>query len=330
MKFKSKNLLVTGGSGFIGSNFIKYFFEKYNNVNIYNLDLLTYAGNIENTNEFKYNKRYMFIHGNICDRVLVKKIFTEYNIDGVINFAAESHVDNSIKHPEKFIETNINGVFNLLNVAFKSWMSGPFSKKKSFKNARFHQISTDEVYGSILKGKFKEDSNYKPNSPYSSSKASAEMIVRSFNKTFGLNTTISICSNNYGPNQNKEKFIPKVIDCLIENKSIPVYGNGNNIRNWIHVDDHASAILKIFNDAEDGKRYNVGTDFEVSNIQLIELIVNEFSNMKINVKPKISFVPDRFGHDMRYSLNSEKICNELNWKSEKELKNFINQLNIKK
>ena len=330
MKFKSKNLLVTGGSGFIGSNFIKYFFETYDNVNIYNLDLLTYAGNIENTNDFKCNKKYRFIHGSICDRVLVEKIFAEYNIDGVINFAAESHVDNSIIYPEKFIDTNINGVFILLNVAFKNWMSGPFRKKKLFKNARFHQVSTDEVYGSILKGMFNEDSNFKPNSPYSSSKASAEMIIRSFNNTFGLNTTISICSNNYGPNQNKEKFIPKVLDCLIKNKPIPVYGNGNNIRNWIHVDDHCSAIIKIFNDADDGKRYNVGTDFEVSNIQLIELIVNELSHIKINVKPKISFVTDRFGHDHRYSLNSEKIFKELGWKSKKELKNFINQLNIKK
>ena len=211
MKFRSKNLLVTGGAGFIGSNFINYFFKKYNSTNIINLDLLTYAGNLDNLNNISNNPSYTFIHGDICDKKLVDDIFLKYKIDGVINFAAETHVDNSIKKPDIFIKTNINGVFNILQIAYKYWMNKPFKIDTGFELARFHQISTDEVYGSIESGSFTENSRYSPNSPYSASKASADMLVRSFNKTYGLNTTISICSNNFGPNQNAEKFIPKII-----------------------------------------------------------------------------------------------------------------------
>ena len=192
MKFRSKNLLVTGGAGFIGSNFINYLFKKYNEINIYNLDLLTYAGNLDNTSNFINNPKYTFIKGDICDKTIVQNIFDKYKIDGVINFAAESHVDNSINNPEKFIRTNINGVFNLLSCAYTNWMNKPFEIKKEYRNSRFHQISTDEVYGSILKGSFDEESSYQPNSPYSASKASADMIIRSFNKTYGLPLTLFI------------------------------------------------------------------------------------------------------------------------------------------
>ena len=272
MKFRSKNLLVTGGAGFIGSNFINYLLKKYDSLKIYNLDLLTYAGNLENTNLFKENPNYFFIKGDISNEGLVQSLFDEYEIDGVINFAAESHVDNSIVNPEVFIKTNINGVFNLLNISYKNWMSSNFKLKNKFKHSRFHQISTDEVYGSIIDGSFSEKSQYRPNSPYSASKASADMLVRRFNKTFGLNTTISVCSNNYGKNQNKEKFIPTIINSLINGKSIPVYGDGLNVRDWINVKDHCEAIEKVFNNSSSGETYNVGANNEISNLELIDKI----------------------------------------------------------
>ena len=329
MKFRSKNLLVTGGAGFIGSNFINYLLKKYNEINIYNLDLLTYAGNLDNTSNFINNPKYLFINGDICDKTIVQNIFDKYKIDGVINFAAESHVDNSINNPEKFIRTNINGVFNLLSCAYTSWMNKPFEIKKEYRNSRFHQISTDEVYGSILKGSFNEESPYQPNSPYSASKASADMIVRSFNKTYGLNTSISICSNNFGKNQHKEKFIPTVIENLINNKPIPVYGNGENIRDWISVYDHCSAIDILFNKSDFGSTYNVGGNNELSNINLINIVFEILKKYK-NINKNIEFVNDRFGHDFRYSLNIKKIKNDLNWfpgtNFKIQLENYIKEL----
>lgn len=310
--FRCKNLLLTGGAGFIGSNFIKYFFEKYDKTNIINLDALTYAGNLKNLSSIQNNGRYRFIEGNICDKDLVEKIFSKYEIDGVINFAAESHVDNSILNPDIFIKTNINGVYNLLSTAFKYWMDKPFKVKDKFKNSRFHQISTDEVYGSINSGSFSEESKYSPNSPYSSSKASADMIVRSFNKTFGLDTTISISSNNFGPNQHKEKFIPMIINSLLENKKIKVYGDGNNIRDWIYVIDNCKAIDKIFCEAKSGKVYNVSGENELNNLELIDIIY-ELMSKYVEVHKQIEFVKDRFGHDKRYSLSQEKFKRELHW-----------------
>ena len=314
MKFRSKNLLVTGGAGFIGSNFINYLLKKYDSLKIYNLDLLTYAGNLENTNLFKENPNYFFIKGDISNEGLVQSLFDEYEIDGVINFAAESHVDNSILNPEVFIKTNINGVLNLLNISYKNWMSSNFKLKNKFKHSRFHQISTDEVYGSIIDGSFSEKSQYRPNSPYSASKASADMLVRSFNKTFGLNTTISVCSNNYGKNQNKEKFIPSIINSLINGKSIPVYGDGLNVRDWINVKDHCEAIEKVFNNSSSGETYNVGANNEISNLELIDKIYFDLKK-KFKIEKKIKFIDDRFGHDRRYSLSTSKIFNDLNWEA---------------
>ncbi len=319
MKFRSKNLLVTGGAGFIGSNFIDHILKKYKSLKVYNLDLLTYAGNLENTNSYKDNPNYFFIKGDISNTDLVESLYDEFKIDGVINFAAESHVDNSIVNPEVFIKTNINGVFNLLNISYKKWMSSNFNPKNKFKHSRFHQISTDEVYGSIIEGSFSEKSQYRPNSPYSASKASADMLVRSFNKTYGLNTTISVSSNNYGKNQNKEKFIPTIINSLINGKSIPVYGDGLNVRDWINVKDHCEAVEKVFNNSLNGEIYNVGANNEISNLELIEKIYFELKK-NYTIEKKIKFVQDRFGHDRRYSLSTKKIFNELNWKAKYKMK----------
>ena len=321
MKQRSKNLLITGGAGFIGSNYINYILSKYKNINVFNLDKLTYAGDLNNIIKFNDKKNYFFIEGDICDFSLLKKIFNSYKIDGVVNFAAESHVDNSIKNPQVFIKTNINGVFNLLSICNKFWMNKPFYSKKEFQFSRFHQVSTDEVYGSIPLGSVSENSEYKPNSPYSASKASADLLVRSFNKTYGLNTTISISSNNYGINQHSEKFIPKILESLKNNSEVNLYGDGTNIRNWINVLDNCKAIDKIFNYSNKGETYNIGTQYEISNIDLIKTIYK-----LVRKKPKINFIQDRFGHDYRYSLDSTKIYNDLGWKSSIEFKDGIKKL----
>ena len=322
MKFRSKNLLVTGGSGFIGSNFINYILNKYRDTNIINIDLLTYAGNIDNNSSINNSSRYKFIKGDICDAELVKQIFNDFKIDGVINFAAETHVDNSIKGPDVFIKTNINGVFNLLNNAYKFWMNNPFEVKERYRLSRFHQISTDEVYGSIIDGSFNENSKYSPNSPYSSSKASGDLIVRSYNKTFGLNTTISISSNNFGINQHNEKLIPMVVNCLIHNKPIPIYGDGMNIRDWIDVNDHCNAIDMIYNKSKPGESYNVGAGNELTNLMIIDLVENIISKDR-KIKKKIKFVKDRFGHDRRYSLDTTKIKSEMGWEAKNNFRESL-------
>lgn len=325
MDFKIKNLLVTGGAGFIGSNFINYLVKNKVKVNIYNLDDLTYAANLNNDNLLNHMKNYIFIKGNICDYKLLSEVFFDYKIDGVINFAAETHVDNSIISPDNFIKSNINGVFNLLKISNKFWMKKPYMKKKHYENSRFHQVSTDEVYGSIETGSFNEKSQFRPNSPYSASKASGDMLVRSFYKTYGLNVTTSFCSNNFGPNQHSEKLIPKVIHCLLNNKSIPVYGDGLNVRDWLFVEDHCLAIEKIYNHAKAGECYNIGGNSEITNLELIKLIAK-----LMGIKPKIKFVKDRYGHDKRYSLDCSKIEKELkintNNNFEKNLKKYLKTL----
>lgn len=311
MEFRCKNLLVTGGAGFIGSNFIEYLLNKYNDLIIYNLDFLTYAGNLKNTKNFKNSERYNFIHGNICDELLLDKIFKDHKIDGVINFAAESHVDNSIKNPEIFIETNVIGVYKLLDVCYKNWMISNFKHKSNFIYSRFHQISTDEVYGSIVSGSFKEEDVCKPNSPYSASKASADMLVRSYSKTYGLNSVISRCSNNFGLNQHHEKFIPMIIKSISNNLPIKVYGDGSNVRDWIYVIDHCIAIDLIYNYGENNTIYNVAGKNEMTNLELIDMIYSIIGN---KYAKSINFIDDRFGHDKRYSVDISKISGELSWK----------------
>lgn len=249
-----KSILITGGAGFIGSNFLRIFLGKYADSYdaIINLDSLSYAGNLENLKGTQQYKNYHFIKGDICDSAVVERIFKDYNVDCVIHFAAESHVDNSINSPEIFIKTNIYGTWNLLNCAYKHWLDSPFCHKKGYENALFHHISTDEVYGTLGKtGKFSEKTPYAPNSPYSASKASSDMIVRSYAHTFGLHAIITNCSNNYGMHQHDEKLIPTIIRNALLGKEIPIYGDGKNVRDWLFVEDHCDAICAVFEYARD-------------------------------------------------------------------------------
>jgi dTDP-glucose 4,6-dehydratase len=293
----SLKLLVTGGAGFIGSNFIRLAL-KGGNIRILNLDLLTYAGNLENLDEVSSHTNYSFIKGDIADGSFILKLFEENKFDSVINFAAESHVDRSIADSSEFIRTNISGTHALLEAARKVGVQ------------KFIQVSTDEVYGSLgPDGKFTETTPISPNSPYSASKASADLLVQAYYSTYGLPVCITRCSNNYGPFQFPEKLIPLVISNAIEDKAIPVYGDGLNVRDWIHVDDHNSAILKVLFEGIPGEVYNIGADSERSNIEIIRSILN------ILGKPEtlITYVKDRPGHDRRYAIDSNKIRGKLNW-----------------
>ena len=313
----NKNILVTGCAGFIGSNFVPYFLDKYQDYNIINLDLLTYAGDLKNLKECKSNTNYKFIKGNICNRELVEFIFNEYDIQGVIHFAAESHVDNSIKNPGVFVETNVNGTFTLVDVAQKYWMEKPFTYKKGYEESRFHHISTDEVYGTLNEtGLFTETTPYAPNSPYSASKASSDMIIRSYHETFGLNTVITNCSNNYGPKQHDEKLIPTIIRKALNNESIPIYGDGKNIRDWLYVLDHCKGIDVVFHDGKKGETYNIGGKNERTNLQIVHRIcslLDSYVPRKERYSNLITFVEDRAGHDRRYAIDAEKIENQLGW-----------------
>ena len=321
------NILITGGAGFIASNFIPYFLKKHKNYNIINLDLLTYAGNLENLKECKDDIRYKFIKGNICNRELIEFIFTEYDIQGVIHFAAESHVDNSIKNPAIFIETNVNGTFTLLDVAQKYWMKKPFSYKKDYQRCRFHHISTDEVYGTLNETDFfTEATPYAPNSPYSASKASSDMIVRSYQETYGLNTVITNCSNNYGPKQHDEKLIPTIIRKALEKGSIPIYGDGKNIRDWLYVLDHCKGIDLVYHIGKVANVYNIGGRNERTNIQIVNTIctiLDEKIPTDKSYKELITFVEDRAGHDRRYAIDASKIENELRWKADEDFESGI-------
>ena len=293
------HILVTGGCGFIGSNFIRHMLSKYP-YSIINLDKLTYAGNLENMKDIENDRRYSFVKGDIIDRHLLENIFDTSRIDAVINFAAESHVDRSIMNPDEFIQTNINGTFNLLEIA----------KKRGIK--RFVQISTDEVYGSLGKeGKFTEYTPISPNSPYSASKASADMLAMAYFKTFGMPVVITRCSNNYGPYQFPEKLIPLIITNALADIALPVYGDGMNIRDWIHVLDHCGAIDTVFHKGVEGEVYNIGGENERANIEIVKLILD------ILGKPHslIQYVTDRLGHDRRYAIDSTKVKNELGYKT---------------
>ncbi len=315
MKRKLNNILVTGGAGFIGSNFIHYVFKNTSlGGEIVNVDKLTYAGNLENLIEIGNNygeKRYFFEKADICDFNTIKKIFEKYDIDTVVNFAAESHVDRSIFGPKDFVQTNIIGTFTLLEVARENW--------KDMEDVIFHHISTDEVYGSVEEGGyFYEDTAYKPNSPYSASKASSDHLVRAYHKTYSLPVTISNCSNNYGPYQFPEKLIPLMILNILEEKNLPVYGDGKNVRDWLYVEDHCSAIWKILNQGKIGETYNIGGGNEWENIRLVHFLSEKIGQLygkdKDYYKKLITFVKDRPGHDRRYAINCDKIKQELGWK----------------
>ncbi|MGH4123599.1 MAG: dTDP-glucose 4,6-dehydratase [Clostridium sp.] len=310
-----KTYLVTGGAGFIGSNFIIYMLKKYNDKKIINLDKLTYAGNLENVKEVENNPNYKFVNADICDKETVNKIFEENDIDYVVNFAAESHVDRSIGGPEIFIKTNIIGTTNLLNTAKDAWKT-----KEGFKKGKkFLQVSTDEVYGSLGDvGYFTENTPLDPHSPYSASKASADLIVKAYYDTYKMPINITRCSNNYGPYQFPEKLIPLIINNCLNKKPIPVYGDGLNIRDWIYVEDHYRAIDMVIKKGKTGKVYNIGGHNEKSNIDIVKIII-KFLNENVDntiTEELIKYVEDRKGHDRRYAIDSSNIENELSFKPE--------------
>lgn len=323
----NKTLLVTGGAGFIGSNFVSHILESNQNLRIINLDSLTYAGDLKNLNEIGSNNSYSFVEGDICDRNLIEKLFIEYNFSGVIHFAAESHVDNSIKNPGAFVDTNITGTFNLIDVAKKNWMDAPFKFKKGHENSRFHHISTDEVYGTLgEEGLFTESTPYAPNSPYSASKAASDFIVRSYFHTYGMNVVTTNCSNNYGPKQHDEKLIPTIIRKAISGENIPIYGDGKNIRDWLYVLDHCKGIELVFNTGKSGETYNIGGRNERDNLYIVNsicTILDEILPSKKSYKEQITFVNDRPGHDFRYAIDATKIEKELGWQADENFESGI-------
>ena len=318
----SETILITGGAGFIGSNFVPYFCEKYPQYKIINLDKLTYAGNLDNLKECDGMENYTFVQGDICDADLIEKLFAENDIRGVIHFAAESHVDNSIKGPRAFINTNIVGTFNLLEAARKQWMDAPGKVKLGYENCRFHHISTDEVYGALGEtGMFREDTPYAPNSPYSASKASSDFLVRAYHHTFGMNVTTSNCSNNYGPKQHNEKLIPHIISKALAGQLLPIYGRGENVRDWLYVLDHCKAIDLIYHNGKSGETYNIGGRNERNNITIVKTICAILDEKKPRSDGKkyeeqITFVADRAGHDFRYAIDATKLENELGWRAD--------------
>lgn len=326
----NQTLLITGGAGFIGSNFVPYFVNKYKNYNVINLDVLTYAASLENLKEVQNAPNYNFIKGDICDRALIEKIFKDYDIKGVIHFAAESHVDNSITRPEAFIKTNVMGTFTLLDVARKYWLASPFNYKEEYSKCRFHHISTDEVYGTLkdTDAAFEESTPYAPNSPYSASKASSDFIVRSYFHTYGMNVTTSNCSNNYGPKQHPEKLIPKIITNCLEGKQIPVYGDGMNVRDWLYVLDHCKGIDLVYHKGAAGQTYNIGGENERNNLYIVKKICSILDELKPKANGKkyeelISFVKDRPGHDRRYAINAAKIKKDLTWQADENFESGI-------
>ena len=310
MSFHS-TILVTGGAGFIGSHFVRRIARNYPSTRIINLDLLTYAGDLNNLIDISNFPNYEFIHGDINDFDFIYDLFTIHDFDSIIHIAAESHVDNSIKNPFGFAQTNIQGTLNLLESARKSWVN-------NLKKHRFYHISTDEVYGSLGdKGKFNENTSYDPRSPYSASKASSDHFVRAYHHTYGLPVLISNCSNNYGPSQHVEKLIPLMIKNIINNKPLPIYGKGENIRDWLFVEDHVEAIDLILHKGEIGSTYNIGGNNEYKNIDIVYKLI-EFTDHFLGRPERtseklVSFVPDRLGHDFRYAIDATKIKNELGW-----------------
>ena len=322
-------ILITGGAGFIGSNFINYFINKNKNVKIINIDLLTYASDLNSLTDVENNSRYTFIHGDICNRELIENLFKKYNIKGVIHFAAESHVDNSIDKPGVFVNTNILGTFNLLDVAKYYWMEAPNKYRNEFENSRFIHISTDEVYGTLGKEDlFTEKTPYAPNSPYSASKASSDFMVRSYFHTYGLNVITTNCSNNYGPFQHDEKLIPTIIRKALANEKIPIYGDGKNVRDWLYVLDHCKGVELAYYKGNVGETYNIGGGNERNNIEIAKRICDRLDLLKPKNNSyfnQITFVKDRPGHDFRYAIDATKIQNNLGWNANENFDSGLNK-----
>jgi len=326
--YKPNNILVTGGAGFIGCNYVRYMLETYPDVQIINLDLLTYAGSLDNLKDLPDESRHTFVQGDICDRALIDSLLREHKIDTIVHFAAESHVDNSISGPEVFVKTNVLGTFTLLESARQYWLN---EKGLDSSQYRFHHISTDEVYGTLSKTDpaFSETTPYAPNSPYSASKAGSDHLVRAYFHTYGMSVTTTNCSNNYGPYQHSEKLIPTIIRNCVNNSPIPVYGDGSNIRDWLYVEDHCSGIDAVIRKGNCGEVYNIGGINEWENINIVRCIcglMDKFRPLdaahKVNGEARegtlgyadlIAFVTDRPGHDWRYAIDATKMGQELNW-----------------
>jgi dTDP-glucose 4,6-dehydratase len=312
-----KKVLVTGGCGFIGANFIRLLLTSQPEWQVINLDKLTYAGNLENLEDVADNPRYSFICDDICNQEQMDVLFREHAIDTVVHFAAESHVDRSITNPDAFIQTNVFGTFSLLEAARKAWL---ISEKKTVSQRRFLHVSTDEVYGSLGEtGYFTEETAYDPRSPYSASKASSDHLVRSYYHTYGLPILITNCSNNYGPYQFPEKLIPLILNNALKGESLPVYGDGANIRDWLYVVDHCEAIVRVVEDGTVGQSYNIGGHNEKKNLEVVELLCT-ILDQKVGLLPSgrprtelITFVKDRLGHDRRYAIDANKIADQLGW-----------------
>jgi len=324
---KHKSILVTGGAGFIGSNYVAHILE-HTQAKVTVLDKLTYAGNLKNLENVSDHKNYRFVQGDICDSTLMEKLFADQQFDQVIHFAAESHVDNSITGPKAFVDTNIVGTFNLLQAAYHLWMSGPGHLNDPFKHARFLHVSTDEVYGTLGEtGLFTEKTSYAPNSPYSASKAASDFMVRSYFHTYGLPVVTTNCSNNYGPNQHREKLIPTIIRKAINGEPIPIYGDGSNVRDWLYVLDHCKGIELAVLKGKLGETYNIGGRNERKNLYIAHTICDILDKLSPrdsgSYRDLITFVKDRPGHDFRYAIDAGKIENELGWKAEENFESGI-------